>query len=135
MDQDPLPNTGRRAGDEILELERSLYRAMVKRDFKALQNLLSEDLVYVHSPGFVESKAEYLAGIANGVYEYDRVESKDVKIRMCGEAAVVTGQVEMSVSPAGEPKTPLQLLFTLVWVKQASRWQLLVRQATRIPAK
>lgn len=134
-DRGPLLKATPRAKDEIVALERSLYRAMIARDLRALRELLSEDLVYMHSPGFAESKTQYLAAVADGVYEYDRIESTDVAITMYAEAAVETGQVEMSVGAAGEPKTVIQLLFTLVWVKQASGWRLLVRQATRIPAK
>ena len=121
--------------EEIVALERSLYRAMIDRDFQTLQDLLSDDLVYVHSTAVAESKTQYLAGVANGLYEYERIESKDVNIRIHHETAVATGQVEMSVGAAGEPKSLIRLLFTLLWVKQAGRWRLLLRQATRIPTK
>jgi predicted TIM-barrel fold metal-dependent hydrolase/ketosteroid isomerase-like protein len=120
---------------EIVVAERSLYGAMVARDLPALRELLSEDLVYVHSPGFAESKQQYLDAVAEGVYEYARVESRGVDVKIHAGTAVETGRVEMSVGAAGKPKTTIQLLFTLVWVKRGSRWQLAVRQATRLPAQ
>ena len=120
---------------EILTQEKLLYRAMIDRDFKYLQKVLSEDLAYVHSTGVLESKAQYLAGIAHGLYEYEYIESKDVAVRIYGEIGVQTGCVEMSVGASGEPKNLIRLLFTLVWVNQAGRWRLCLRQATRIPAE
>ena len=114
---------------EIAALEQTLYRAMIERDFQTLRSLLSDDLWYVHSTGV----AEYLAAVANGRYEYDRIASRELTIRLHADTGVVTGEVEMSVSAAGEPKRLIRLLFSLLWVRQAGRWQLLVRQATRIP--
>jgi uncharacterized protein DUF4440 len=117
---------------EIAALEQMLYRAMIGRDLGTLGGLLSDELQYVHSTGVVESKAEYLAAVANGVYEYERIASRGVRILVHAETAVATGEVEMSVSAAGEPKRLIRLLFTLVWVREPGQWRLLVRQATRI---
>lgn len=127
---DPAPGA-----QEIAALEHTLYRAMIERDFQTLRSLLADNLWYVHSTGVAESKAEYLAALANGRYEYERIASRDVTIQVHGEIAVATGEVQMSVSAAGEPKALVQLLFTLLWVKQAGPWQLRLRQATRIPPR
>ena len=110
---DPAPGA-----QEIAALEHTLYRAMIERDFQTLRSLLADDLWYVHSTGVAESKAEYLAALANGRYDYERIASRDVTIQVHGEIAVATGEVQMSVSAVGEPKALVQLLFTLLWVKQ-----------------
>jgi ketosteroid isomerase-like protein len=135
LQQDPPGSTKPGAVSEILALEKALYRAMIDRDFETLRDLLSDDLSYMHSTGVAESKAQYLAGVADGLYEYERIESHDVNLHIHLETAVITGQVVMSVSAAGEPKSTIRLLFTLVWTKQTGRWRLLLRQATRIPEK
>ncbi len=121
------------AAAEIREREQALYRAMIAKDYQALGELLADDVVYMHSTAVAESKQEYFAGVRNGLYDYDRIQSRDVEIRVNGTTAVETGRVEMSVSAKNEPKSVIQLLFTLVWVKRAGRWQLLNRQATRMP--
>lgn len=135
LPRDPLEATKPSAAGEITALEQTLYRAMIERDFATLRDLLADELWYVHSTGVAESKAQYLAAVATGRYEYERIESHDVTIHKHLETAVVTGQVVMSVSAAGEPKSTIRLLFTLVWTKQAGRWRLLLRQATRMPEK
>ena len=119
----------------IRELEGSLYQAMIKQDFAALDRLLADDLVYVHSTAVAESKAEYIAGLKQGLYEYDHIASREVTVRGYGDVAVVNGIVDMSVSARGRVKEVIHLLFVLIWAKQAGAWRLLHRHATRIPAR
>jgi len=120
--------------NEIADAERALYRAMISKDLAALDRLLAADLVYAHSPGFAESRAEYLRGVRDNVYDYKSIASHDVYIRAQGDLAVENGIVDMSVATASGPIEHIHLFFVLVWVRQQGSWQLVLRQATRIPA-
>jgi ketosteroid isomerase-like protein len=119
---------------EVRAAEQALYRAMIAQDFAALRRLLASDLVYIHSTAVAETKDGYLAGVANGLYDYATIASRDVTTRLDGAIAVQTGTVAMSVGARGQPKELTQLLFTLVWRREGDAWRLTVRQATRIPA-
>jgi ketosteroid isomerase-like protein len=121
------------AEKEILAAEAALYRAMIAKDFPALEKVLSVDLVYMHSTGVAETKAEYLAGVARGLYDYEAINSRDATIRGHGDVAIMHGIVDMSVSETGKPRDLIHLLFTLVWVRESGTWRLSLRQATRIP--
>lgn len=117
----------------VADAERSLYRAMVGRDFATLDSLLSPELRYVHSTGVAESKATYLEGVANGRYEYETIASREVRTRVFGSGAMSSGIVDMSVGATGEGKRMMPLLFVLVWTRRpAGGWQLDYRQATRL---
>jgi ketosteroid isomerase-like protein len=118
---------------EIRRSERALYDAMVARDFAALDRLLAPDLVYVHSTAVAESKQAYLAGVEQGLYEYDRVESRDVRLRGAGSIVLEDGICDMRVGAKGKPAELIHLLFVLAWTKSPSGWQLLHRHATRMP--
>ena len=118
---------------EIRATETALYRAMIAKDFAALEKILSPDLVYVHSTAVSESKSTYLAGVAKGLYEYESIASRSVKIGIHGNVAVMSGIVDMSVGAAGKPKDTTHLLFVLIWIKHTAAWLLEYRQATRIP--
>ena len=118
---------------ELRNAERALYDAMIANDGAALAALTSEDLVYVHSTGVEETRAEWLAGVARGHYDYASIESRDVTVHRFGEAAFMHGMVEMAVATGGGPVESLRLRFVLLWAKEAGRWRLLLRQATRIP--
>lgn len=122
-----------RVTETVVQAEQALYRAMIAQDFPNLEALLADGLSYIHSTGVVEPKREYLAGVANGLYEYESIESHDVVTCAHGDIVVQTGTVEMSVGARGQPKEVLRLLFTLLWTRTTGGWQLSRRQATRIP--
>jgi ketosteroid isomerase-like protein len=118
---------------EIVGLERRLYDAMIRDDRAELSDLIARGATYVHSNGVEETKEEYLRGVERGLYEYDRIESRDVRVHVSGEVALATGKVMMSVGPRGEPKAEVPLLSTLIWIVEDGRWRLWRRHATRIP--
>ena len=41
---------------EIAAAEQALYRAMIEQDFAALDAILSDDVVYIHSTAVAETK-------------------------------------------------------------------------------
>jgi len=117
----------------IAAAEQSLYGAMIAQDFTALRELLADDVVYIHSTAVAESKDAYLDGVRDGLYDYAAIDSRDVTLRILGDAAIQTGTVVMSVGVRHEPKTPITLLFTLVWKREPQGWRLWQRHATRVP--
>jgi hypothetical protein len=120
--------------NEITQLEATLYEAMIRRDYEILDRLLSDDVLYIHSTGVGESKAEYFAGLEKGLYDYEQIRSRNVTIRPYSETAVMTGEVEMSVSARGQPKDLIRLLVTFIWLKGSHGWRIVLRQATRLPS-
>jgi hypothetical protein len=120
--------------DVITQREAELYRAMLAFDFIALDGLLSDEVSYIHSTGVVETKAEYFAGLRQGLYEYGDITIPDGKTRMFEGVAITTGVMEMLVGARGSAKGTIRLQHVLVWRREVSIWRLLLRQATRIPA-
>jgi ketosteroid isomerase-like protein len=121
--------------DDVAAAEQALYRAMIAQDFAALDALLADDVLYIHSTAVAEDKEGYLAGVRNGLYDYGAIESKQVTVRTCGDVAIQTGTVVMSVAARGAVKAPISLLFTLVWKREQHGWRLWQRQATRMASK
>jgi ketosteroid isomerase-like protein len=117
----------------LLAAEQALYRAMVARDFAALERLLAPDLVYVHSTAVAESRDAYLAGVAGGLYEYASVSSREVRVRRYGDAALMDGICDMRVGAHGGPPVLIHLLFVLAWARDATGWRLVHRHAIRMP--
>jgi ketosteroid isomerase-like protein len=118
---------------EIAAAEQMLYRAMIARDFEALDAILAGDVVYVHSTAVAETKDGYLAGVRNGLYEYDSIESDAIMVAFHGDVAVQTGRSRMVVGARDQPKASINLLVTLVWKYEATGWRLWRRHATRVP--
>ena len=118
---------------QIGTLEQKLYRAQVASSVADIEPLRSADLRYLHSTGVAETRREYLAGVANRLYEYGTIESRDVRLNISEDLAIQDGLVDMTVSAHGARKTLIHLLFCLVWRREGAQWRLLYRQATRIP--
>jgi len=113
--------------------ERKLYDAMLALDYDRLDALLNDDLVYIHSTGAAENKAEYFAGLRKGLYDYGPIETLSARTYADGRYVVRHGIVEMTVGERGKPRNRLRLLHTFVWTVEADTWRLSIRQATRIP--
>lgn len=118
---------------EVRRAERELYRAQVARDREALRGLLAPDLVYVHSTAVAESREQYLDGVAEGMYEYESIASRETRVRVHGDVAFVDGICDMRVGAAGGPAALLHLLFVLAFVRSDGRWLLAHRHAVRMP--
>jgi len=126
---DPTPQLAA----QIATLEGALYRAQVASRVEGMEPLLYADLRYLHSTGVAETRDEYLAGVAGHLYEYGRIESRNVRLNVSEDLAIQDGVVDMTVSAHGARKTLIHLLFCLVWRREGAQWKLLYRQATRIP--
>lgn len=118
---------------QVLEAERALYTAQIAGSVEEIRPLLAADLAYLHSTGVAESRDGYLAGIANRLYEYGEITTRERRIQLFPGIAIVNGVVEMTVSARGAPKQLIRLLFCLVWIREEGAWRLSFRQATRIP--
>jgi ketosteroid isomerase-like protein len=117
----------------VAAAEQALYRAQIAQDFAALEKLLADDVVYIHSTAVAENKQEYFAGIREGLYDYASIDSSDVSLRHSGDVAIETGTMTMVVGERGKPKAPITLLFTHVWKREQQSWRLWQRHATRVP--
>lgn len=121
------------AMQQILRAESALYQAMIAKDYAAFERILSPALVYVHSTAVSESKQEYLAGVAKGLYDYESIDTREARVRVHGEVALVDGICDMRVGAKGQPRELIHLLFVLVWVRDGDAWRLEHRHATRMP--
>src|SRR5438093_13149688 len=96
--------------------------------------MLGANLVYIHSTGIAETRGQYLDGVANRLYEYGEIASRDTRVQVFDDVAIMNGVVAMTVSAHGAPKVLIHLLFCLVWIREEGAWRLDFRQATRIPS-
>ena len=58
---------------ELREAERALYAAMVRKDTAALEAMLHDDLIFVHSTALVEDRPTYLVSVAANRYRYESI--------------------------------------------------------------
>ena len=117
---------------DIRATESALYAAMVAKDFAALDRLLSAETVFVHSTGKIETKVQYLEALGQGAYIYEGFTSRDPVVTVSGDMAMLCGLLDMAAAGGGVRRV-MHLYVALVFVRCDARWQLRLRQATRLP--
>lgn len=129
-----MPCAGALSVDEALAAEAARYRAQEANDFAALERMLGDDLVYIHSSTSRDSKASYLESLRSGAVRYHKMTMGDVNVRCYGALAVIAGRSTFQVTARGEDMT-LDLLFHALWAQRPGGPQFVSWQATRLPAK
>jgi hypothetical protein len=118
---------------EVEELEDRRYAAMVGADLGALDELLSDDVLYAHSNASVDSKASYLELLRTGALAYKALEHTTEAVILRPGVTIVSGTMSGSIQMHGTAKT-LNSRVAAVWVLDDGRWRLAAFQPTPIPA-
>jgi Domain of unknown function (DUF4440) len=117
---------------EVLAAEDRRYQALIGPDLPVLEQLFHERLSYAHSSGVRDTKAEYLAKIESGYYDYARIDHPVERVDVVGDTAVVVGLMTADLTVQGTPKT-LDVLALAVWTKATGDWQLIAYSSTPRP--
>jgi uncharacterized protein (TIGR02246 family) len=134
-DAEPPPDGKPTLGGEqaVLAAHDRRIAATIAGDLAALAAMMTDDLTYTHSSGVEETKAEFLDGLKNGKYVYREITPRDRKVRVHGDAAIVSGPAHIVIEPGGK-RTEIDLYFTELYVREAGRWRMAMWQSTRLPA-
>jgi uncharacterized protein (TIGR02246 family) len=125
-----------RAGDveqAVLAAQDRRIAATIAGDVAALSAMMTADLTYTHSSGVEESKAEFLEGLTSGKYVYREIVPRGRKVRVHGNAAVVSGPCHVVIEPGGK-RTEIDLYFTELYMNEDGQWRMALWQSTRLPA-
>lgn len=117
----------------IESIEKQRFAAMEKKDIPFLENVLADDLVYIHSNALTETKADFLSSIKTGKIVYEKMEVEEMQVRKYRKnTAIVNGIVHVQVQLNGKP-ADLRLRYTNVYIKQNGKWKMETWQSTKIP--
>ena len=118
---------------EILALEELRIQAMVRRDLRALDSLLAEDLSYTHSGGRTDDKNSFLAMIESPETTYLGVDYSDTEVLPLLESVLVRGRAQIRLERAGGERLSYPVWFLDIYARRNGHWQMVAWQATRIP--
>jgi uncharacterized protein DUF4440 len=124
--------TGTITPEEAWSAEQARYAAQTSADFAALERMIGDDLVYIHSSSNVDTKASFIESQRSGAVRYRSMRPMEIKVRAYGAIAIVSGRLDVDVSVRGQDTT-LRLLFHSVWAKRTGGVQFISWQATRLP--
>ncbi len=121
------------AEQALIELESNLAAALEKSDMVAYDRLIGDDYTFTTQDGVVRTKAEMIASYKSGDLKYESLRFDDIKVRLYGNTAVVTGRSTAKAQDKGQDISG-QYRYTRVYVKRHGRWQLVATQSTRTAA-
>jgi ketosteroid isomerase-like protein len=105
-------------------LEAKLTQAYKQRQFDLLASLLADDFVITFEDGSTYSKTGYISYSATPSIHLDVAEMSDIKVRIHGNTAVLTGAYHERGENGGSPYE-YHDRFTDVWMKIGGKWQLI----------
>ncbi len=118
--------------EEVLAFEKARVNATLTADTKQLEQMLAEEVVWIHSSGKRDSKATYIQAIAEGKARYKSMSVEQSEARIYGEIAITNGILEFESIAPDNAITKVRTLFTCVYRKKKGNWQVVSWQTTRL---
>jgi ketosteroid isomerase-like protein len=117
--------------EQISQMEDRRVAAQIAGDCVALQELISDDLIYTHSTGRQDTKAGYILPLHAGELRYIDIARSEVRIAVHGDTAIVNGSALISVISRGAP-VQAKVIYSAIWVRSLHGWRWAFWQATPV---
>jgi hypothetical protein len=115
----------------VIELHKKKFSWLVNRNYDSLQSLLDDNVLYIHSNGLTETKADVFKNLKEEIISYTKSDVLELQVRIFGNSAVVTGKGVFAGKARGNA-FELNLAYTEVYVKSAGKWKLVSRHACKV---
>ena len=133
LTQPAAPATTADAVQQVLSAEQARTSALDRSDLAALDAIMADDLTYVHASGRVDTKQSFLGAIHSHQLHYISWQPEDLRVRVLGDTAVLTGGYAVRVTDARVQSQPfdIDILVLSVYARRHGRWQQIAWQSTR----
>jgi hypothetical protein len=115
--------------EAVLKAEKDWKAAVLKGDRVALEKLISDELSYTHSSAKTQNKEQFIQDATGGATVYKSIEFDNTRLRQYGDVVVITQTAVIVTIQTGTT----HLYLTEVWAREAGNWQMVSRQATKLP--
>jgi ketosteroid isomerase-like protein len=117
----------------VRALELKWTESYKQRNIDILSSLLADEFTITVEDGSVYSKTGYISHTADSKVKVDVAEMTDLKVRVHGDVAVVTGAYHEHGKSEGKPYDYRDRL-TDVWIKTGGKWQVIASHYS-VPVK
>jgi ketosteroid isomerase-like protein len=119
----------------LLDLESKMAQAWVQRDAQTLEQILADDYTLAGTGDALIGKGQYLAGIANPQFRTTSAIVDDLRIRVYGDAAVVTGRATYQGWSKKHGRYVRRFRFTDTFVRLGSTWKCVATHASGLASE
>ena len=117
--------------EQLKKLETDRAAAVVKGDVATLEKQTSDDYTLINMNGQMSDKSQMVNAFKSGQTKLTSDEVSDMKVRVYGNTAVITGKADVKGTLGGKDVDG-QIMFTRVYVKKSGNWQSVAFQQTRV---
>ena len=128
------PAVSNTIAQELIDVSDAWDRAMVTNDPDAIGLYMADDWIIVGTDGSVGDKAAFLELVRSGKLTHDVMESHDLKVRVYGDTAVVTGRGVSGGQYQGQSFYLVERT-SCVFVRQQGRWRCVLTHLSQIAEK
>ena len=115
----------------IEQLDKNWVKAVLAKDFAALDRMYTDDIVYAHASGVVDTKASYMEKVKSGKQVYKAMDQRKVSVRLHGDAAITHSWMRVTGVNAQGPFDD-KVMMVHLWVMKNGQWRLAAHQTTRV---
>jgi hypothetical protein len=115
----------------VTELSAKKFQWMINHNFDSLSNMLHDNVAYIHSNGWSQSKKEILDDFRSGKIALKNIDVQMSNVRIFNQTAIVNGQGKFTGEMNGTSFS-LELVYTEGYIKEKESWLLVSRLATRV---
>ena len=120
-----------KAEQEVLKLNKEYEDGIARRDASVHQRLFADDYTYTPGNGSIMDRTEHMAFTKSGTVVVESLRSEDVRARLFGNTAVVTGLwISRDKRASDKEFRERRIRYILVFVKRKGRWQIVAEQRT-----
>ncbi len=114
---------------ELMRLESVWNEGHEKGDVSALEKLWADDLEVTVPKMPVMSKSDVLGFARSGRMKFQRYQTSDLKVRVYGDAAVVSGRLQRTRT-LNDKTVNDDWRFTKLYIRREGRWQVVAFHAS-----
>ena len=120
--------------DDLKALDAKLTDAFKARDVKTIDKYTADDYIAIDPQGRVHDKKKHLEHLSKGTVKFDDLKETDVKVRVFGETAIVTGLLTLKGMVLDKDISG-DYRWTRVYNKKGGDWQCVSEQHTYVLPK
>lgn len=127
---DKMDNTW--SAESLNNISRKKFEWMIQKNIDSLVLVMHDEVRYIHSNGWLESKNEMMDNLRSGKLAYRNIQVIKSEAKIYKNTGTVVGEGIFSVSLNNQP-LEIHLLFTEVYITSRSGWQCISRHACKLP--
>lgn len=119
------------AEEQIKSIEEERNRAILSGDAATLDRMTADGYTFITLRGELRTKAEIVKGFQSGAFKYESRTISELKVKVYGDTAVVTGRSTQKGEENGKDYSG-DYRFTRVYVREKGHWMTVALQTTPI---